>query len=287
MAKVSSGVVWSAHPNPTLRLLSLGAGVQSTTLFLMALDGEIKGLQGAIFADTGWEPGVVYRHLEWLETHTAGRIPIYRVSAGNIRNDVIGSVGTDGDSSRNPPFWVEGADGRAAPLRRKCTSHYKILPIDKKVRELLGVAPGRPVKRGTVVEKWLGISTDEATRIKPSGHKWMVNRYPLIERGMSRRDCLAWLAHRGHPEPPKSACIGCPYRSDASWIAMRERERAEFDDAVAFERSILGGINGTNKPGIYLHRSLRPLDQVGFKPMVTALPLFSDFTEECAGICGV
>ena len=49
---------------PTLRLLSLGAGVQSTTLLLMSLCGELPKLDAAIFADTGWEPARVYEHLE-------------------------------------------------------------------------------------------------------------------------------------------------------------------------------------------------------------------------------
>ena len=39
-----------------LRILSLGAGVQSTTLALMAAHGEVEAPDCAIFADTGWEP---------------------------------------------------------------------------------------------------------------------------------------------------------------------------------------------------------------------------------------
>lgn len=40
-----------------LRALSLGAGVQSTTMALMAAHGEIGPMPDcAIFADTGWEP---------------------------------------------------------------------------------------------------------------------------------------------------------------------------------------------------------------------------------------
>lgn len=47
-----------------LRILSLGAGVQSTTLALMAAHGEIGAMPDcAIFADTGWEPKAVYEHL--------------------------------------------------------------------------------------------------------------------------------------------------------------------------------------------------------------------------------
>src|ERR1700741_5452756 len=75
---------------PTLRILSLGAGVQSTTLALMACDGTLPGLDAAIFADTGWEPPAVYRQVQrltdvlWL---WGGKIPVHRVSRGNIRTD--------------------------------------------------------------------------------------------------------------------------------------------------------------------------------------------------------
>ena len=70
-----------------LIVLSLGAGVQSSTLLLMAEAGEIEPRpDAAIFADTGWEPAAVYQHLDWLETQTS--IPIHRVSNGrNLYDD--------------------------------------------------------------------------------------------------------------------------------------------------------------------------------------------------------
>lgn len=47
-----------------LRVLSLGAGVQSTTLALMAAHGAVGPTPDcAVFADTGCEPRAVYRHL--------------------------------------------------------------------------------------------------------------------------------------------------------------------------------------------------------------------------------
>src|SRR6516164_4156437 len=62
----------------TLHIISLGAGVQSTTLALMAAAGEIKPMPDcAIFADTGWEPRAVYDHLDWLEPLLP--FPVYRV----------------------------------------------------------------------------------------------------------------------------------------------------------------------------------------------------------------
>jgi hypothetical protein len=63
-----------------LRVLSLGAGVQSTTLALMAAHGEIGPMSDcAIFADTGWEPSAVREHLAWLMS--AGVLPFRSISS--------------------------------------------------------------------------------------------------------------------------------------------------------------------------------------------------------------
>ena len=47
------------------------------------------------------------------------------------------------------------------------------MPVRRKVRELLGLAKGQRVPAGTAVELWLGISTDEAIRMKPSRGRWI------------------------------------------------------------------------------------------------------------------
>jgi len=52
----------------SIRVLNLGAGVQSTMLFLMLVDGELEPVDIAFFADTGDEPKAVYEHLEFLKT---------------------------------------------------------------------------------------------------------------------------------------------------------------------------------------------------------------------------
>ena len=71
---------------PALRLLSLGAGVQSTTVLLLACEGEIPRFDVALFADTGWEPRAVYANLDRLAAHAERHgIPVRQVSAGNIR----------------------------------------------------------------------------------------------------------------------------------------------------------------------------------------------------------
>jgi 3'-phosphoadenosine 5'-phosphosulfate sulfotransferase (PAPS reductase)/FAD synthetase len=129
-----------------LTVLSLGAGVQSTTLLLMAAKGEFdKAPDVAIFSDTGWEPKHVYQHLDWLEGQVKGIIPIHRVSKGNIRDDALNP-----EKSRfaSMPFFVRNESGGGGALRRQCTNEYKIQPITRKIREILGVKPGHRVKGG-------------------------------------------------------------------------------------------------------------------------------------------
>ena len=67
---------------PTLRVLSLGAGVQSSTILLMMMNEEIKPADVCIFADTGNEPKEVYEHLEKLKTIST--IPIHIVATQTL-----------------------------------------------------------------------------------------------------------------------------------------------------------------------------------------------------------
>jgi 3'-phosphoadenosine 5'-phosphosulfate sulfotransferase (PAPS reductase)/FAD synthetase len=49
-----------------LVIISLGAGVQSSTMALMAAKGELPRPDCAIFADTGYEPKSIYLYLDYL-----------------------------------------------------------------------------------------------------------------------------------------------------------------------------------------------------------------------------
>ena len=52
---------------PRMTVVSLGGGVQSTVMALMAGGGAFgRAPDCAIFADTGWEPPTIYEHLDWL-----------------------------------------------------------------------------------------------------------------------------------------------------------------------------------------------------------------------------
>jgi hypothetical protein len=267
-----------------LIVLSLGAGVQSTTLALTAARGEINPMpDAAIFADTGWEPPAVYRHLDWLERQLP--FPVRRVSGGNIREDLLRNAAglTIGKRSATPPLFVRGKD-REAMLFRQCTSAYKVEPINRELLAMLGHVKGRRHPQSVSVELWLGISLDEAHRMKPSPERWIERRWPLIDRRMARVDCLAWLGRNGYPIPQKSACIGCPYHSDEQWRDIK-RDTVAWEDAVSVDRAIRDGLRGTDGP-LYLHRSLKPLDEADLSTWQERgqRDLFGD---ECEGLCGV
>lgn len=270
-----------------LRVLALGAGVQSTTLLLMALHGEVDGkLDAAVFADTGWESKATYAHLDWLEKEMAyGGVPVHRVSAGNIRDEHMESTvpGYSGHYARMPLFVNTGGE-REGKIRRQCTSKYKIKPIRAKIRELLGINPRSPGPREVVCEQWFGISVDEYQRMRTTDVRWLTHRYPLVDARMTRQDCVLWLERHGYPVPPKSACIGCPYHNAAYWREMKLSRPDEWADAVDFDRRIrhLPRIEGE----VFLYHSLRPLDEVDLRNAQDngQLDLFAN---ECEGMCGV
>lgn len=242
---------------------------------LLAAAGEIEPPDCAIFADTGAEPAGVYAHLDWLETVLP--FPVRRVVAkfGYLGPAILaGSIG-------KAPFFTKDPDGM---LPRYCSKEAKVRPIAATVREMLGVAPGARVPAGVNVEVWLGISTDEAHRMKPSENAWMTNRWPLIEAGMSRRDCLRWMERAGHPTPVKSACVWCPYHDDNAWRTMKAEQPTDFAAAVAFDAAIRTGLPGVLGTA-YVHRSRQPLDQVDLSTWAERGQA-DLFGAECEGMCG-
>jgi hypothetical protein len=269
-----------------LRVLSLGAGVQSTTLALMAAHGEIGPMPDcAIFADTGWEPRAVREHLAWLMSPNVLPFPVHIVSAGDIRADLL-RAGTGERWASIPAFTrtVKRRRVEIGMIRRQCTKDYKIVPIRRKVRELVGLTRRRSPDH-PVVEQWIGISLDELMRMKPSFEAWQVNRWPLIEQRMSRHDCLRWLERHDYPIPPKSACVGCPFHSDMRWREIRDRDPEAWGEAVAVDRAIRTGLRGI-RGEVYLHRSAVPLDEADLSTPADRgqLDLWGN---ECEGMCGV
>lgn len=276
MLELQHDVLSRPLPAPKLRVLSLGAGVQSTTLALMAARGEIEAPDCAIFADTGDEPAAVYEHLAWLMS--PGVLPFQIHIAKGDRSLRTALMAGDEDGARIP--WHIGAGGMGG---RNCTRNWKITPIRRKIRELLGVGPRGYVAPGTV-ESWIGISTDEIVRIKPSGCAFIHNRHILIEARMSRIACYKWLEERQYRVPPKSRCKYCPFQGNAGWRDLRENPD-EWAETVELDGWLREPAQVTRFHGeVFLHQSRVPLAHADLSVARSGPDLFG---HECEGMCGV
>ena len=288
-----------------LHVISLGAGVQSTTLALMAAHGEIEPMpDAAIFADTGAEPPEVYEHLDWLRGGNVLPFPVHVCQLSDMASDIertaageIGVAGREGGYVA-PPFYTRNADGSMGRLRRECTQNYKIDVIRDSTKAVLGRPVEVPIRsRAPLVYQWIGISTDERHRVNFKGPAWAPKRYPFLGRAfaddpgdlwMSRVDCIRWLRRHEYPVPPKSACTFCPFRSNAEWRWLRDNSPDGWAQAVAIDRLTRDMAEhsraGLRKGGtLYVHRDCVPLDEVDLDG-----PDQGDlWAGECEGMCGL
>jgi hypothetical protein len=297
-----------------LRILSFGAGVQSTAMLLMACKGVLPLFDAVVFADTGWEPKPVYDHLEWCKAEAlkAGMTVIV-VKFRNLYEDAMKATWSGKPDAEQPwaamPYYIKGADGKRSMIDRQCTKYYKILPIQKHIREvILGLESGQRVPEDVEIQQFMGISTDEARRMKFSLNKWQVSVYPLcrtafyhpdikprprnwgdLKKFYSRGDCVLWLAEN-YPglEVPRSACKGCPFKSDAEWLAIKANPK-DWEEVVALDRRIRKAGDGSNGKEAFLHRSCRPIEEVDFgRDKNGQLNWLEDgWDGDCGGNCGV
>lgn len=269
----------------TLTYLSLGAGVQSTALLVMSN----LGLHGcpradvAIFADTQDEPAYVYEHLEALEAWS--EIPIRRVTAGRLSGAGEGFLRIPAFTEAPIRAKLLFGTPKTGMLRRQCTREFKINPLQREVRSLLGLAKGQRAgnRHATAL---IGISLDEAHRMRTAHEAWMTNRYPLIDARLKRADCFPIIEAAGLPRPKKSACVFCPFHDDAYWRELRDEHPADFEKAVAYDVAIRDSTRAGVRLPAFLHRSLKPLSEVDLTDPYEDQIEFA-FGNECEGVCGV
>lgn len=263
--------------------LSFGAGVQSTALLIMSNLGLMccPRADVAIFADTGDEPPWVYEQVERMKAWS--NIPVETVSHGHLSADTLDM--NKGGRTRFVviPAFTSGENGRAIPLRRQCTREYKIHPIERHVRERAGITKGKRAKGILDATALIGISLDEASRMKPSRTAWVTNRYPLVDAGLRREDCLRLISEHGLAEPQKSSCVFCPYHGDDFWRRLKAGYPAEFERAARFDEDIRGMSKSPDRGQVFLHRSLKPLRAIDFYAQGRMFDSLEE--EECEGGC--
>jgi hypothetical protein len=257
-----------------MHVFSCGGGVQSTACLVLAAQGKIP-YRTFIFSNVGpkaespktiqyvekaLKPYAVKHGIQWVDVMWVDREGRQR----DLYDDLM-----EQERSINIPAYMPGG----MPGNRKCTEYFKIKPI---ARWIKANAPGCTLGKG--------ISTDEHHRATPSRESdCYVSAYPLIELGISRSDCLAIAANAGLPQPPKSSCWFCPFKTTNQWTVMKRESPELFQQAVSLERVLQDRREVLGKDPVYLSgiggRRGRCLNEV----IPDQLGLFSEWIEEQDG----
>jgi len=246
-----------------VRVISLGWGVQSFTLAAMAALGDLQKVDYAIHADTTHERAATYEFADswswWLE---ASGVPVITVKADAAK--IVNNFG----GVMIPAFIENGG-----MIKRQCTDNWKRIPI----RRWLQVH-----RKGERVEQLLGISLDEVQRMRDSDVKYIENVYPLIDKRMTRHDCILYLQRHGIQVPEKSACVFCPFQNQSEWRAVMDNPgdfiKATYNDEFIREARMPGRL--------YVHPARVPLREVDLRTAEEKGQL-SLWDNECSGVCGV
>jgi len=232
----------------TYTAISLGWGVQSWTLAAMSALGELPPVSVAIHADTTHEMQATYEFAAtwapWLEERGVQVATVVNTGRGGTSVSVEGGRGGE---IVIPAYTKDGE--QTGRIRRQCTGDWKIAPLRRYIQQH---------RNGQSAELWLGISTDEWQRAKDADVQYLTHRYPLLEMGMSRKDCIAWLQAHDLPVPSKSTCTFCPFHNKAAWQNMKRENGKDWEEAVAVDKLI----RNVRPPGeLFVHPRAMPLSE--------------------------
>jgi hypothetical protein len=192
---------------------SYGGGVQSVALAVLIAQREVPQPDHILIADTGREASSTWRYLH-------GHVAPMLARVGQHVEILPHSLSTvDLYSHKGKLLLPAFSLTTGAPAPTYCSVEWKRRVVRRWLRQQ-GYGRRRPVAI------WLGISLDELGRAKSSDVQWVEHVYPLLTLRLTRQDCLAIIAAAGLPEPSKSACWMCPWRTPAEWADLTPDERA-------------------------------------------------------------
>jgi hypothetical protein len=205
--------------------LSFGGGVNSTAMILGFYEKHgTAGLHfNVLFSDTGGEKPETYRHVEtvrdWLKGKGHYGIHIVREDRWTLEQDCI--------NNHTLPSIVTGM--------RSCSDKFKIRPQDRFIAQW--PLAKQAWERGEKVVKLVGFDAGEPWRAKDHDSKRYSVRYPLIEWGWDREDCIATIERNGFSVPPKSSCFFCPEMSEVEILQLQEDNPELLERALEMERN--------------------------------------------------
>lgn len=232
------------------QFLSYGGGTQSTAMLLMCLEGELERPDYVVFADTGSEMPHTYEVVEIMKERCK--------EAG------LEFVTVKAKKPLDEAYFAKG--GLPVIGIRSCTSKWKIEPINRFMRSIVGMG-----RRKILAISWIGITTEERRRATPSTNQWTSRRYPLLEKHMSRDDCIYYCEKRGITVK-KSGCFLCPYQHAQQWAKLKREHPDLFARSLELEKKarakgFKGGLWGSSR-SIEAFNHTHTLDDFGFEIQV-------------------
>lgn len=239
---------------------SCGGGTQSGAMAVLIQQGRLPRPDYAFMTDTGRERSSTWPFVEGFirpALATVGlNLKIIKAVDYGANLDVVYFPDGGEQTVMLPGFTTLAGHGKLPPF---CSGKWK-RDVGERYMRSLGIERAR---------NWIGISRDEARRIRKQHRDWCALWYPLIfEVPMTRPACVQLIRSQGWARPiPHSACYMCPNHSDAEWIDMQANWPEDFAAACELEAE-----TRLRDPHFYLHPSCVPLASVDFYAQHTMFP---------------
>ena len=233
--------------NGISQVWACGGGVQSTAIAALIYMGELPKPNYAYMIDVGYERTGTFDY--------ANRVLIPKLADIAVELKIIKTTDYFDNSLFDKqmhcklPLFKKTEDGLIIKFRTHCSGKWKQAVAAKWLRS-------QGVKR---CDTWLGISVDEARRVKSSRFSWNQNRYPLVEFGFRREDCVDLAARLGWPKPEHTSCFLCSNQSDFSWQDTKQHYPNDWEKAIEADEYIR-----SIDCNLFLHGSCKPLKEKAF-----------------------
>lgn len=243
-------------------IVAFGGGVDSTAMVIGLVNRKLP-IDLILFADTGAERPETYDHIkyfsEWLKNKNYPEI----ITVKKIKDEKICTLEEQCLSSKALPSIAYGF--------KSCSDHYKIRPQHKFIKSWKPAIEAW--ERGEKCVKYIGYDAGETRRMENALKRvdnMYENKYPLIEWGWEREECIQEIEKAGVKLPSKSACFFCPSSRPKEIIDLYEKHPDLIERALNIEKNAeLQTIKGLGRNYswfdiIKAHESQMTLPFVGF-----------------------
>lgn len=214
-----------------MNIVAYGGGTDSTAMLIECVKRDIK-IDLILFADTGSENPHTYKFYEVFN----------KWCIDNGLPEIIKVKGTQPQMVKDGSLEAECLRLKVLPSRTygygSCSMKWKREPQDKYVRQLPKAK--KVWDRGDKLVKFIGYDSNEqkrANKILGIEDNQYTYRFPLIEWGITREQCIDIIKDVGLCPPGKSACWFCPSSKQHEIRSLKMQYPELAERAIAMEEN--------------------------------------------------